>query len=76
MKEYLWVIILGICGLLLLFLFVMTIATSSQLITKLRYSKSNLLLNFSLLIGGIVDIGLLIYLVMDVKSQIELMNNL
>lgn len=76
MKNYLWVIIAGICAFVLFIIFIMTIAKSTKLVSKLRYSKSKLLLNFCLFIGGVVDIGLVIYLLLSVREQIEMFNSL
>ena len=54
-------------------IFLGTISKSTRLIKKLHLSKISLILNFMLLIISLVDIGLIIYVFILVKDQINLL---
>ncbi|MFZ6625771.1 hypothetical protein ACOXU5_08775 [Vagococcus fluvialis] len=73
MKDYLWVFILSAIGLFSAGIFLGTISKSTRLIKKLHLSKISLILNFMLLIISLVDIGLIIYVFILVKDQINLL---
>lgn len=73
MKDYLWVFILSGITLISSGAFLGTISKSSVSIKKLKISKLNLIVNYSLLIISLVDIGLIIYLFLLVKEQINLL---
>lgn len=71
MKDYLWIFVLSLIALISAGVFLGTISKSSMLINKLKYSKKHLLLNFMLLIISLVDIGLIIYVFLLVREQIN-----
>ncbi len=71
MGNYLWVYIIGAVAFVTLLIFLITFPKDHSYIKKLRKSKANYLLNFSLLIFSLADIGLIIYLFMLLKEQVE-----
>lgn len=73
MKDYLWVFILSGIALMSAGIFLTTIPKSSSLIKRLRLAKSHLLVNYLLLVISLVDIGLIIYVFLLVKEQINLL---
>lgn len=75
-KDYLWIIVAGIFALVAFFLFIMTLSTSSGLIRKLKKKKANILINLTILLIGIVNIGIGIYLLMDIRAQIQMFTSL
>ena len=76
MKDYIWIVIAGVFALLAFIFFIMTIATSSSLIKKLKHSKANIILNLTILVIGIANIGIGVYLLQDIRQQIELFSSL
>lgn len=76
MKDYFWVIVAGVFALISFLLFILTISSSSSLIKRLRLSKLNIMFNISLLLIGIANIGVGIYLLQDVREQIEKFSSL
>ena len=75
MKDYLWIIIVAIFALIAFIFFMMTLSNSSSLIKRLRKSKANIMLNLTILLIGLADIGIGIYLLQDVRQQIERFSN-
>lgn len=71
MKDYLWVFILSIIAILSSGMFLGTISKSSMLVKKLKFSRANLLINFTLLITSLVNIGLIVYVFLLVREQIS-----
>lgn len=76
MKDYLWIVIAGVFALIAFIFFIMTIATSSSLIKKLRYKKLNIVLNLMILVIGIANIGIGVYLLQDIREQIEVFSSM
>lgn len=75
MKDYLWVIVTGVFSLVSFLLFILTINSSTSLIKRLRRSKWNLLLNITLLLIGISNLGIAMFLLLNVREQIEKFSN-
>ncbi|MEG0285813.1 MAG: hypothetical protein RR494_07100 [Vagococcus sp.] len=75
MKDYLWIIIVAIFALIAFIFFMMTLSNSSSLIKRLRKSKANIMLNLTILLIGLANIGIGIYLLQDVRQQIERFSN-
>lgn len=75
MKDYLWIIIVAIFALVAFIFFMMTLSNSSSLIKRLRKSKANIILNLTILLIGLANIGIGIYLLQDVREQIERFSN-
>lgn len=73
MRDYLWVFILSAIALISAGLFLATISKTTMLIKRLKLPKINLVLNFILLLISLLDIGLIIYVFILVKDQINLM---
>lgn len=71
MKDYLWIIVAGIFALLSFIFFLLTISNSSSLIKKLKKSKLNIITNVAVLVIGIANIGVIVYLLQEIKLQIE-----
>ena len=76
MKDYLWLIITGVCALLAFVFFLITISNSTSLIKKLKKSKWQIMLNMFVLAIGIGNIAIAIYLLRDIREQIELFTNI
>ena len=72
MKDYIWIIIAGVFALIAFFFFVTTISKSGSLISKLKLSKLNIGINVLVLLIGAGNIAIALYLLQDVKRQIEL----
>lgn len=71
MKDYLWIIVAGIFALLSFIFFLLTISNSSSLIKKLKKSKLNIITNIAVLVIGMANIGIIVYLLQEIKLQIE-----
>ncbi|MFW8054131.1 hypothetical protein [Vagococcus fluvialis] len=71
MKDYLWIIIASVFALIALFFFILTISNGTSLIKKLKKNKLHVLTNITILLIGFGNIGLVIYLLQDVRRQIE-----
>lgn len=71
--DYIWIIILGILGLISLLIFLLSLSKDSFLTNKLKRKKT-LALNFSLLAISLGNLSVIIYLFILLKNQIELMN--
>lgn len=76
MKDYLWVIVAGVFALVSFLLFIISIGQSSSLINRLKKSKTNILLNVTLIIIGFVNVGVGIYLLQSVREQIQQFSNI
>lgn len=76
MKDYLWLIIVGCFALIAFVFFMITISNSVTLIKKLKKSKINIMLNVLILLIGIANIGIGVYLLMDVRKQIDIFTSL
>ena len=75
MKDYLWIIVAGSFAVFAFLFFIMTISSSTSLIKKLRLKKANILLNVAILLIGLGNIGIMIYLFQDIRTQIEIFTN-
>lgn len=71
MKDYLWIIIAGVFALLSFIFFLLTISNSSSLIRKLKKSKLHVMTNVFILFIGFVNIGVIVYLLQEIRTQIE-----
>lgn len=76
MKDYLWLIVVGVFALLAFIFFMLTISNSSSLISKLKKSKWHITVNIMVLLIGLGNIGIGIYLLQDIRKQIELLSSL
>ncbi len=76
MKDYLWLIVVGVFALLAFIFFMLTISNSSGLISKLKKSKWHITVNIMVLLIGLGNIGIGIYLLQDIRKQIELLSSL
>lgn len=76
MKDYSWVIVASVFALVAFLLFTISIGSTSSLIKRLRLNKLNILLNISLLVIGFGNIYFAVYLLQNVREQIELFTNL
>lgn len=74
MTHYLWVYLLSALAILSLIGFLVSFSKDHLLIKKLKLSKFNYLLNFSLLLMSFLDIGLIIYLFSTLKEQINVLS--
>lgn len=74
MGHYLWVFVLTGVALLSLVIFLMSFGKDHFLIKKLKLKKSNYLLNGLLLAITLSDVGLIIYLFMTLKDQIDVLS--
>ncbi|WP_242586459.1 hypothetical protein [Candidatus Enterococcus ikei] len=73
MIDYLWMFILGGITILSLVLFLMTLSRDVFLIKRLRKKKQSLSLNFALLFITLTSLGLIAYLFVLLRDQIELL---
>lgn len=73
MIDYLWMFILGGIAILSLMLFLMTLSRDVFLIKRLRKKKQSLGLNFALLFITLTSLGLIAYLFVLLRDQIELL---
>lgn len=73
MTKYIWLFILGGIAMIALIFFLMTFSKDMFLIKKLKKTKKNLILNFSLIITTLTCLGLVIYLFTLLKEQINLL---
>ena len=71
MKNYLWVFVLAGIALVSLLFFIISFSRDLFLVKKLKKNKGILAMNFILLASSVVDIGLIIYLFILVKKQIN-----
>lgn len=74
MGNYLWVYIIGAVAFVTLLIFLITFPKDHQYMKKLKKSKAGYLLNFSLLIFSLADVGLIIYLFMLLKDQVGVLS--
>lgn len=72
MKDYLWIFIAGIIATIAFVFFLLTIAKSTSLIKKAKKSKGHILVNLLVLTIGIGNIGIIMYLLKDIRQQIEM----
>lgn len=73
MIDYLWMFILGGIAILSLMLFLMMLSRDVFLIKRLRKKKQSLGLNFALLFITLTSLGLIAYLFVLLRDQIELL---
>ena len=73
MIDYLWMFILGGISIISLVFFLMSLSRDVFLIKKLRKKKQILVLNFSLLFITLSSLGLIAYLFVLLREQIELL---
>lgn len=71
MKDYLWIIIAGVFALLSFVFFLLTISNSSSLIRKLKKSKLNIVVNVLILGIGFTNIGIIVFLLQEIRTQID-----
>lgn len=76
MKDYIWLIVTGVCALLAFIFFLITISNSTSLIKKLKKSKWHVMLNVLVLTIGIGNVAIAIYLLQDIRKQIEMFTNI
>lgn len=72
MIYYLWVFILSGIAIVSTFFFLLTFNRDLSLIRKLNKKKQFLSFNFLLLLISLVSTGLIIYLFIELKKQIEM----
>nr|WP_238842702.1 hypothetical protein [Vagococcus hydrophili] len=72
MIYYLWVFILSSIAIISVFFFLLTFNRDLSFCRKLKKDKKQLILNFSLLFISMISTGLIIYLFMILKKQIEI----
>lgn len=75
MMNYLWIYILGTLAFISLIAFWITFSKDHFFIKKLKMKKRNYLLNLTLLLFCFVDIGLIIFLLMSLKEQMNIFGN-
>jgi len=76
MKDYFWVI-LSVSGATLAFIFfIFTLSSTTSIIKKAKKSKLNIMVNISLLLLGLSNVGLSFYLIMSIREQIERLSKL
>ncbi|EOH92906.1 hypothetical protein UAW_02947 [Enterococcus haemoperoxidus ATCC BAA-382] len=73
MIDYLWMYILGAISFVTLVYFLMSFSRDVFLMRRLKLSKSNLVINFSLLLLTLSSLILIIYLFVLLKEQIKLL---
>ena len=73
MIDYLWLFVLGGIAILSLLFFLVPLSRDAFLIKKLRKKKQSLVLNFSLLFISLTSLGLIAYLFVLLRDQIELL---
>lgn len=71
MKDYIWLIVCGVFALLAFIFFMITISNSASLIKRVKASKLQITLNLLVLLIGLGNIGIGIYLLLDIRQQIE-----
>lgn len=74
MIDYLWVYILGAIASVTLIYFLVTLSRDIFLVRKLKMKKTNLIVNFALLLITLVALILIIYLFVLLKDQIKLLD--
>lgn len=70
--AYFWIYWLGGCAATTVVFFLATLSKDVQLIRRLKKKKTDLLLNFSLLVLSLSSLSLVIYLFVLLKDQIGL----
>ena len=73
MIDYLWMFILGGIAIMSLVFFLMTLSRDVFLMKRLRKKKQSLGLNFALLFITLTSLGLIAYLFVLLRDQIELL---
>lgn len=73
MIYYLWVFILSGVALISIFYFLLTINRDLSLGKQLKKKTSTLVVNFMLLLISLVSTGLIIYLFLELKRQIDIL---
>ena len=73
MIDYLWMFILGGIAIVSLVFFLMTLSRDVFLMKRLRKKKQSLGLNFALLFITLTSLGLIAYLFVLLRDQIELL---
>lgn len=71
--DFLWVYVLGIIAILSVIFFLLTFSRDVYLIKKLKLNRSSLIANFSLLMISCISVGLVVYLFILLKNQINLL---
>ncbi len=74
MINYLWIYILSALAVVSLIIFLISFSKDHFFIKKLKLKKGNYALNFMLLIIFLSDIGLIVYLLMLLKEQINILS--
>lgn len=73
MADYLWIYILGGIASVTLINFLITLSRDVFLVRKLKLKKTNLVVNFCLLLLTLASLALIIYLFVLLKDQIKLL---
>lgn len=73
MIYYLWVFILSGIALISIFYFLLTLNRDLSLAKQIKKKSKVLVVNFILLLISIVSTGLIIYLFLELKRQIDIL---
>jgi len=71
MKNYLWLIISGISAFCLLIFFLINFRNSVSIVRRLKKNKIVLLTDVFIFIIGLSNIAVVIYLLSNIKDQID-----
>ncbi|MEI5991640.1 hypothetical protein A5881_003177 [Enterococcus termitis] len=72
MNVYIWLYILGACGIVSLGLFLYSLNRDNILVKKLKLKKKKILVNWLLLVISIVCFSMMIYLFIYIQNQLNL----
>ncbi|MBO0428303.1 hypothetical protein [Vagococcus fluvialis] len=71
--DFLWTYVLGSIAILSIIFFLLTFSRDIYLIKKLKLNRSSLAVNFSLLMIACISVGIVVYLFILLKNQINLL---
>lgn len=72
MNVYVWLYILGACGVLSLGLFLYSLSRDNVLVKKLKLKKKKILVNWLLLVISILCFSMMIYLFIYIQNVLNL----
>jgi len=76
MKDYFWVIFAASGAVLAFIFFILTLSSTTSIIKKAKKRKLNIMVNIFLLLLGLSNIGVSLYLIMSIREQIERLSKL
>ncbi|MGY3766778.1 hypothetical protein ACWOAH_09665 [Vagococcus vulneris] len=74
MLDFIWVAILALLTIISLIFFLTTLSSDMNAVKRLKKKKSSLVINFSLFAISLISLGLIIYLFLALKTQVDILS--